>query len=135
MNVWLALTACCCCPVSSWVCVFLQMTECALSMLTALAEEVHNMDKNRRQEIVTGTSQQWTDIAALAQGFIPEQMAAGELASAQDRCCSCSNAQRVRPAGWRAATAMQSGEATNDSTHVCTGSSLLSVAAACLPCR
>lgn len=37
------------------------------------------MDKNRRQEIVIGTSQQWTDIAALAQGFIPEQMAAGEL--------------------------------------------------------
>jgi hypothetical protein len=46
-------------------------------MLTALAEEVHNMDKNRRQEIVTVTSQQWNDIAALAQSFIPEQMAAG----------------------------------------------------------
>lgn len=54
------------------------MTECALSMLTALAEEVHNMDKNRRQEIVTATSQQWNDIAALAQSFIPEQMAAGK---------------------------------------------------------
>jgi hypothetical protein len=46
-------------------------------MLTALAEEVHNMDKSRRQEIVTATGQQWNDIAALAQGFIPEHMAAG----------------------------------------------------------
>lgn len=55
-----------------------QMNECALSMLTALAEEVHNMDKKRREEIVVGTRQQWLDIAALAQGFIPEQMAAGE---------------------------------------------------------
>ena len=57
--------------------VLLQMTECALSMLTALAEEVHNMDKARRQEIVAATSSQWADIAALAQTYIPEQMAAG----------------------------------------------------------
>lgn len=54
------------------------MTECALSMLTALAEEVHNMDKGRRQDIVVATSSQWVEIAALAQGFIPEHMAAGE---------------------------------------------------------
>lgn len=59
------------------------MTECALSMLTALAEEVHNMDKGRRQEIVAATSSQWADIAALAQTFIPEQMAAG----AERGCC------------------------------------------------
>lgn len=55
----------------------MQMNECALSMLTALAEEVHNMDKKRREEIVLGTRQQWLEIAALAQKFIPEQMAAG----------------------------------------------------------
>lgn len=47
-------------------------------MLTALAEEVHNMDKGRRQDIVVATSSQWLEIAALAQGFIPEHMAAGE---------------------------------------------------------
>lgn len=53
------------------------MSECALSMLTALAEEVHNMDKGRRKELVAATSSQWADIAGLAQRFIPEQMAAG----------------------------------------------------------
>lgn len=46
-------------------------------MLTALADEVINMDKNRRKELVDATSAQWLDIARLAQGFIPEQMAAG----------------------------------------------------------
>jgi hypothetical protein len=59
----------------------MQMNECALSMLTALAEEVHNMDKKRREEIVLGTHQQWLEIAGLAQKFIPEQMAAGGNAS------------------------------------------------------
>eukprot|EP00878_Enallax_costatus_P030732 GHUV01033512.1.p1 GENE.GHUV01033512.1~~GHUV01033512.1.p1 ORF type:complete len:442 (+),score=127.05 GHUV01033512.1:219-1544(+) len=53
------------------------MSECALSMLTALAEEINNMDKNRRKELVDATSSQWLDVARLAQGFIPEQMAAG----------------------------------------------------------
>lgn len=58
------------------------MSECALSMLTALAEEVHNMDKGRRQELVAATGSQWDAIASLAQGFIPEQVAAGEGARA-----------------------------------------------------
>ncbi|KAF8069517.1 IPO13 [Scenedesmus sp. PABB004] len=53
------------------------MSECALSMLTALAEEVHNLDKARRAELVAATAPQWADIAALAAGFIPEQLAAG----------------------------------------------------------
>ncbi|WIA30246.1 hypothetical protein OEZ86_000336 [Tetradesmus obliquus] len=53
------------------------MSECALSMLTALAEEVNNMDRGRRRDLVSATSSQWGDIAGLARGFIPEQMAAG----------------------------------------------------------
>lgn len=46
-------------------------------MLTALAEEVHNLDKTRRQELVLATNSQWAAVAALAQGFLPEQMSAG----------------------------------------------------------
>jgi hypothetical protein len=57
------------------------MAECALSMLTALAEEVHNMDKGRRRDIVAATSSQWADIAGLAKAFIPEHMAAGGCGS------------------------------------------------------
>jgi hypothetical protein len=37
------------------------------------------MDKGRRQELVAATSSQWADIAGLAQGFIPEQLAAGAV--------------------------------------------------------
>ncbi|KAF6265368.1 hypothetical protein COO60DRAFT_1689898 [Scenedesmus sp. NREL 46B-D3] len=59
------------------------MSECALSMLTALAEEVNNMDRGRRTELVSATSSQWGDIAGLARGFIPEQMAAGAASVAQ----------------------------------------------------
>ena len=65
------------CDAATCAVVAAQMTECALSMLTALAEEVHNMDKGRRQELVTATSAQWAEIAALAQNFVPERMAAG----------------------------------------------------------
>lgn len=65
-------------------------------MLTALAEEVHNMDKGRRQELVTATSGQWGDIAALAQGFIPQRMAAGKLTP---RACSCADGQQASERG------------------------------------
>jgi hypothetical protein len=61
--------------------VWLQMAECALTMLTALADEVNNMDKARRTELVAATSSQWSDVAGLAIGFIPKQMAAGLLQS------------------------------------------------------
>jgi hypothetical protein len=61
------------------------MSECALSMLTALADEVNNMDRGRRRELVSATSSQWGDIAGLAQGFIPEQMAAGAASVAQQQ--------------------------------------------------
>jgi hypothetical protein len=62
-----------------------QMSECALSMLTALAEEVNNMDRGRRRELVSATSSQWGDIAGLARGFIPEQLAAGAALVAQQQ--------------------------------------------------
>jgi hypothetical protein len=61
------------------------MSECALSMLTALAEEVNNMDRGRRRELVSATSSQWGDIAGLARGFIPEQLAAGAALVAQQQ--------------------------------------------------
>ncbi|WIA30245.1 hypothetical protein OEZ86_000336 [Tetradesmus obliquus] len=61
------------------------MSECALSMLTALAEEVNNMDRGRRRDLVSATSSQWGDIAGLARGFIPEQMAAGAALAAQQQ--------------------------------------------------
>jgi hypothetical protein len=62
-----------------------QMSECALSMLTALAEEVNNMDRGRRKDLVSATSSQWGDIAGLAVGFIPEQLAAGAALVAQQQ--------------------------------------------------
>jgi hypothetical protein len=54
-------------------------------MLTALAEEVNNMDRGRRKELVSATDSQWGDIAGLARGFIPEQMAAGAALVAQQQ--------------------------------------------------
>eukprot|EP00879_Flechtneria_rotunda_P013989 GHRR01014615.1.p1 GENE.GHRR01014615.1~~GHRR01014615.1.p1 ORF type:complete len:901 (+),score=383.80 GHRR01014615.1:2232-4934(+) len=53
------------------------MSDCALSMLTALGDEINNMDKSRRKELVAATSSHWADIAALAERFIPEHMVAG----------------------------------------------------------
>jgi hypothetical protein len=76
------------------------MSECALSMLTALAEEVNNMDRGRRRELVSATSSQWGDIAGLARGFIPEQMAAGAaLVAQQQRQAASGDARGVTGRG------------------------------------
>jgi len=54
-----------------------------LTMLMAVADEVKNMDKARRTVLVAATSSQWSDVAGLAIGFIPKQMAAGLLQSSE----------------------------------------------------
>jgi hypothetical protein len=43
------------------------MAETGLSMLSALAEEVSNMDGARRQELVAATEPQWEQVVAAAQ--------------------------------------------------------------------
>lgn len=78
-----------------------QMSECALSMLTALAEEVNNMDRGRRRDLVSATSSQWGDIAGLARGFIPEQMAAGAALAAQQQHTEASGDARGVAGGGR----------------------------------
>jgi len=45
------------------------MAECGLSMLSALAEEIFNVDGTRRQDLVAATEPQWDQVVAATQQF------------------------------------------------------------------
>lgn len=74
-------------PLSRWrfALLCLQVVHCALSMLTALAEEVGNMDPSRQQDLVASTHEQWNALVALVQTIVPQQVAAGARKSLS--CC------------------------------------------------
>ena len=55
-----------------------QVGECALSMLAALAEEMFNMDQRQRGALVEATDSSWHQLVQMMQGLVPQHMQAGE---------------------------------------------------------
>jgi hypothetical protein len=56
-----------------------QVAECGLSMMSALAEEVANMDGQRRKDLIAATEPQWPQVVAAAQLLAARGAAAGAL--------------------------------------------------------